>query len=221
MLGLGLWQMSVFRTQGQDALRARLALPPVPLAQAVPDNSIPKDAYGRQLSVEGTYRTGQDLLIPDHADPSRCRVLSPLTLADGRTLPVVRGVSAGCAPAAAPPAARQSLTGVFLPSEGDEAASVQPLASVRLARLAQVWDGTLTPGFLTVGPELAAGAGLTAAEVPLPSAAGQARNSGYALQWWIFAAATVAATIKLSRDAATQQGFMSPRTRPVDKPVEE
>lgn len=221
MLGLGLWQMSVFRSQGQDALRARLALPPVPLTQAVPDNAIPRDAYGRQLSVEGAYRPGRDLLIPDQADPTRCRVLTPFDLTDGRTLPVVRGVSSPCASAPPAPDGPRSMVGVFLPSEADVASATQPLGSVRLARLAQVWEGTITPGFLTVGPETAAASGLRAAEVALPSASGQARNNGYALQWWIFAAATVAATVKLSRDAAGQKGFMAPKSRPVDKPVED
>ncbi|GAB3709208.1 SURF1 family protein [Mariniluteicoccus flavus] len=225
MIFLGLWQMSVFRTQGRDALTQRMNLPPVPVASVAGTGGIPHDAYGRPVSASGTYR-GPDLLVPSATDPRRCRVVSPLVLGDGTVLPVVRGVSPTCStPAASGPATE---IGVFLPSEAEPARELPPgqLGSVRLPRLAQTWDGAMLPGFVSLDAEHARAHGLEPAEIILPDGAGNARSSGYALQWWIFAAAAVAATVKLSRDAATGSGFMAPGEvlsdrRPVDTPVEE
>lgn len=219
MLGLGLWQMSVFRTQGREALEARMHLPPVPVLSVAGTEGIPRDAYGRPVTADGTF-AGPDVLVADPRRPARCRVLSPLRLTNGTILPVVRGVSPTCT-APDRPGDATVVTGIFLPSEGTEPDAGGRPASVRLPRLAQEWDGGLMPGFVSVGPEAARAYGLEPAEVPLPSNAGQARNSGYALQWWIFAAAAVAATIKLSRDAAHQTGLMAPKEQAVEIPVEE
>lgn len=221
MLTLGLWQMSVFRSQGKDHLVDRMSLPPIPLTQAVNTNEIPKDAYGRPLEATGTYVAGHDLLVPDSHDPARCRVLSPLQLDDGTLVPVVRGVSPTCTAPPVPSGVRREV-GVFLPSEGEAATGLSDgrIGSVRLPLIAQEWTGPLMPGFLNLQADGSQAHGLEHAEVVLPSNAGNARSSGYALQWWMFAAAVMAATIKLSRDAAHQRGFMAPR-QPVEEPVEE
>jgi surfeit locus 1 family protein len=74
------------------------------------------------------------------------------------------------------------------------------------------------PGFINLDAAGAAAQAMTAAEVRMPSNAGNARSQGYALQWWIFAAAAVAATVKLSRDAAKGTGFVPNVEESVDKP---
>lgn len=209
MLGLGLWQMQSFRDQGRDALIARMHETAVELTDVAPAGQEPGDAYGRTVRVAGSYLPEQQLLIPVPHNPDRFRVLTALQLADGSVVAVVRGVSASPSPPP-PPIGEVIQHGVFLPSEAapEQALPSGQLGTVRLPLLAQSWPQPLVPGFVNLDSEGATAQGMTAAEVTLPTNAGEARNQGYALQWWIFAAAAVAATVKLSRDAAKGTGFM-------------
>ncbi|OYO14155.1 hypothetical protein BI335_13250 [Enemella evansiae] len=210
MLGLGLWQMQTFRTQGQDAMRARMTQAAVPLDSVLQVGEIPKDGYGRPVTTTGRYLPEQQVLVPEPNAPGRFRVVTALRLADGTVLPVVRGVVEGT-DAPPPPAGEVTQTGLLLPTEAEpeSPAPAGQLGTVRLQRLAQLWPDQLMPGFLSLDDAGAAAQGMTAAQVDVPSAAGQARNNGYALQWWIFAAAAVAATIKLSRDAGRGTSLIS------------
>lgn len=220
MLGLGLWQAESFRDQGREALLARMREPAVAVTDAAPVGQMPKDAYGRTVHARGVYVPEQQLLVPDEGDPGVHRVLTALELANGSVVPVLRGESRGTP--APPPQGEVEVRGVFLPSEA-EPESEPPggqLGSVRLPRIAQLWEQPLVPGFIVQEAESAHAQGLAPAQVTLPSNAGHARNQGYALQWWIFAAAAVAATVKLSRDAASGTGFMASAAEPVDEPGE-
>lgn len=219
MLGLGLWQMDSFRNQGEQALIARMHEPASALTQVAPVGQMPRDAYGRTVWVRGVYLPEQQLLVPDQQDPRTHRVLTALQLADGSVVPVVRGVGNGVP--GAPPTGEVEVRGVFLPSEAEaESTAEGSLGSVRLPRIAQVWEQPLVPGFIVQEADAARAQGLTPGVVHLPNNAGHARNQGYALQWWIFAAAAIAATVKLSRDAAKGSGFMISSTGPVDEPGE-
>lgn len=222
MLGLGLWQMQSFRDQGRDALIARMHEPAVELIDVAPAGREPGDSYGRTVRVAGTYVPEQQLLIPVPHDPDRFRVLTALQLADGSVVGVVRGVSADPSPPP-PPDGEVIQQGVFLPSEAEPEQLLPDgqMGTVRLPQLTQLWPQRLVPGFVNLDSQGATAQGLTAAEVTLPTNAGEARNQGYALQWWIFAAAAIAATIKLSRDAARGTGFMKRddvMATPVDDP---
>lgn len=210
MLGLGLWQMQSFRDQGREALLARMHEPAVELTDVAPAGQEPGDAYGRTVRVTGSYLPEQQLLIPVPHDPQRFRVLTALQLPDGSVVGVVRGVATNPAPPP-PPVGEVAQQGVFLPSEGapEQVLPDGQLGTVRLPLLTQTWPQHLVPGFVNLDGAGANASGMTAAEVTLPTNAGEARNQGYALQWWIFAAAAVAATIKLSRDAAKGTGFMA------------
>lgn len=209
MLGLGLWQMQAFQQQGRDALIARMHEPPVEVLSVAPAGQEPGDSYGRTVRASGNYLIDQQLLIPI-GDTGRFRVLTALQLSDGSVVGVVRGVSEGTNPPE-PPAGEVVQLGVFLPSEGDAGSGLPPdqLGSVRLPLLAQMWDQPLVPGFINLDEAGATAQGMPPAQVTMPSGAGQARNQGYALQWWIFAVAAMAATIKLSRDASKGTGFMA------------
>lgn len=222
MLGLGLWQMQSFRDQGREALIARMHEPAVELANVAPAGQTPGDSYGRTVRVAGTYLPDQQLLIPVPHDPTRYRVLTALQLADGSVVGVVRGVSASPNPPP-PPTGEVVQEGVFLPSEGEpeQALPEGQLGTIRLPLLTQMWSQPLVPGFVNLDSTGATAQGLSAAQVTLPTNAGEARNQGYALQWWIFAAAAIAGTIKLSRDAAKGTGFMARHdqlTTAVDRP---
>lgn len=217
MLGLGLWQAQTFRAQGQDAMRARMTQSAVPLESVLQVGQIPRDGYGRPVTVRGSYLPDQQLLVPVAGAPDRFRVVTAMRLADGSVLPVVRGVSSGTV-APPPPATETTQTGLLLPTEGESGEALPPgqLGSVRLQQLAQLWPDQLMPGFLSLDAAGAGAQGMPAAVVDVPSAAGQARNNGYALQWWIFAAAAIAATVKLSRDAG--RGTMLISGEVVDNP---
>lgn len=227
MLALGLWQMDRFREQGRDALIERMQQPAVAMSDVVQLGQVPQDAYGRPVSVRGHYLADHQFLVPVQNRPGTFRILTGLQREDGSVVPIVRGVSGAQPPVV--PQGEVEQTGIFLPSEGDGAQrSTGPgeLGSVRLPDLAQRWTETLTPGFLNLDAAGAQAQGMQAAEIALPSNSGQARNSGYALQWWVFAAAAVATTIKFSRDAARGTGVMRPKDSPtgaedaVDEPVD-
>ena len=217
MLSLGLWQMESFRDQGEEALIARINEPAAELTEVAPIGVLPRDGYGRTVTAQGSYLPDQQLLIIDPVEPDTTRVLTAFQLADGSVVPVVRGVSADTP--AAPPTGQSSVRGVLLPTEAEPETELPPgqLGSVRLPRITQLWPQQLVSGFIVLDAEGAAAQGLIPAEVVLPSNAGQARNQGYALQWWIFAAAAVAATVKLSRDAAKGTGFMTSTSQAVDE----
>lgn len=218
MLGLGIWQAQAFSNSGRDALIARMHEPPVQLLEVAPAGREPGDSYGRTVEATGRYLPEQQLLIPVPGDATRARVLTAFALPDGSLVPVVRGVATG-APTPAP-TGEMVVRGVFLPSEAEPEAELPAgqLGTVRMPRIAQLWDQPLVPGFIVVDEPGAQAQGLSPAQVQLPSNAGHARNQGYALQWWIFAFAAVAATVKLSRDAATGSGLMR---SPVDDPGED
>lgn len=209
MLGLGLWQMDSFRQQGREALISRMHEPAVLLTEVVPAGQMPPDAYGRTVTAHGVYLEDQQLLIPDDHDPATHRVLTALELADGRVVPVVRGTSSGIL--TSPPAGEVEVRGVLLPSEAEPTSELPAgqLGTIRLPRIQQLWEQPLVPGFIVADAPLAQAQGLNPAQITLPNNAGHARNQGYALQWWIFAAAAIAATVKLSRDAAKGTGFMA------------
>lgn len=210
MVFLGLWQMDRFREQGQDKLIARLSEPAVELSEVAPAGQVPGDSYGRTVNAHGSYLPEQQVLVPER-EPGRFRVVAALRLDDGSVLPVVRGITSESTPPPPPPG-RIDATGVFLPTE-PEPESTAPLpegqiGSVRLPLLAQVWPQEITGGFLALDQAQATEQQLVHWQFDLPSNAGQARSNGYALQWWAFAAAAVAGTVKLSRDARKGTGFM-------------
>lgn len=202
MAFLGLWQMRVFQDQGTASAAARAAEPPLALLDQVSADGTVGDIYGRQVRFSGTFDSAQQLLVPSRGG---FRVLTKLRLADGRVLPVVRGLTAS-PPAPTPPAGAQDLVGVFLPGEGprDNIAPMDgsQLTSVQMPVLAQQWRDDLIPGFVTLSPAMAARQGLEAAQVALPSGQGRLRNGGYALQWWVFAACAIGASVKIARDVS-------------------
>jgi len=204
MIWLGLWQSQVFTDQGNASAQARAQQQAVPLLDHIAADGTVGDIYGKPVTVNGRYlRDQQELVLgPDGV----VRVLTALQLADGRVLPVVRGTLAPGTRPPVPPAGDLELQGIFLPSE---AASDHPLTrgytlgSVRLAQLAQAWPQPLLPGFITL--TAAEAKGLQPAPVALPSGDGSWRNSGYALQWWVFALFGFGMTLKIAQSMGRRE----------------
>lgn len=200
MVVLGVWQLDVYRAQGQASAQRRAAEPPVALTAVAPPGVVVRDGYGRTVTVSGRYDPRLQLLVPTDG---RYRVLTGLRQDDGSVVAVVRGTVS--TPSAGPPPIEPvSRTGVLLPSE--EAADPGPplprdqVAVVRLASLAQTWPGPLVNGFVTLDAGGAALEGLAAAQVVLPEAKGRLRNGAYALQWWVFAAFALGMGLRVARD---------------------
>ncbi|MFT3876442.1 MAG: SURF1 family protein [Propioniciclava sp.] len=209
MVMLGLWQMQVFVDQGNRGVADRAAQPPVPLTDHLGDAGAVGDIYGKQVTIVGRYLDGQQELIPTEGG---WRVLAAFEIADGRILPVVRGLASAPSPLPALPAGERTEVGLFLPGEGDPepgtvGASAAPgeLGSVRMPLLAQRWPQQLVPGFVTLSEPDAAQHGLAKAPVALPAGEGAARNSGYALQWWVFAAFGLGMAIKLAHGLGVRE----------------
>ena len=135
MLWLGLWQMRVFENKENESAAARAAQPAVPLLDFVSADGTVGDVYGKPVTVVGEYLAEQQVAVV--AEDGSVRVLTAFQLADGRVLPVVRGLLAGPlsggtpepgqpdagSPLPAPPPGELELTGIFLPSEAAAAAT--------------------------------------------------------------------------------------------------
>lgn len=196
MVSLGMWQMQAFVDSGNRGIEERASQPAVSLDTMLTPDGVDGDAYGKQVTATGAYRQDQEVLIPVDGE---IRVLSAMELADGRILPVVRGLAGDPADVSAPPEGVVEQTGLLLPGEGD-VPDTPPgeLRSVRMPVLAQMWPQQLVPGFITLNPDEAVEQGLTPGSVDLPEGQGSFQNGGYALQWWIFAAVGLGITIRLA-----------------------
>ncbi len=200
MVLLGIWQLDVYRAQGDAAARRRVDLPPVALTAVAPPGQAVQDGYGRSVIFSGRYQPGLQVLVPT---PGGFRVLTGLRQDDGSVVAVVRGLVAA-APAPVPGTERVTATGVLLPSEEAPGPGIsappgqQP--TVRLPTLAQTWPGPLVNGFVTLDAADATAEGLVPAPVALPEARGRLRNGAYAFQWWVFAAFAVGMSVRVARD---------------------
>lgn len=190
MIMLGLWQMQVFEDQGQEGAIARMNEPAVPLQSVASAGSEITDGYGRMVTFEADYVAEDQLLVPVEDRPGTYRVLTPALTADGTLVPVVRGETGGTTPPA-PPEGDVAQRGVLLASElrveGDLPEG--QIGSVYLSQLVQTWEEPMIAGYVTLPAELATAQGLQPATPALPSGRGSGQNFGYALQWWVFAAA--------------------------------
>lgn len=208
MVLLGLWQLQVFVDKGNRGVEERARQPAVALADYLTPGGLDGDVYGKPVTVDGRYVASQELLLPAEGG---VRVLTAFELADGRVLPVVRGIAPSEATVPPAPEGPQSETGLLLPGEGDvEGTAPGALASVRMPLLAQQWPQTLVPGFVTLSAEEASAQGLTIAAVDLPEGQGSFQNGGYALQWWVFAAFGLGMAIRIAhtlgrRDALARE----------------
>ncbi len=217
MVWLGLWQLRVYTAQGAAASTARAAQPPIALESAARPGQRVGDAYGRTVVTQGTFEPQTQLVLP--IPGGGFRVLTGLRQPDGSLLPVVRG-TVQAIPAPAPPTGPHQLSGIFLPSEDADAAALPEgqLASVRIPQLAQVWTGPLIEGYLVLGADQPAAAGLAPAPVDLPEARGRLRNAAYALQWWVFAAFTLVMAVRMARDFGRRDLVDGEPATPADLP---
>jgi surfeit locus 1 family protein len=204
MVWLGLWQLDVYRAQGEAVALRRAAEPPVALTSVAPAGAAVRDGYGRSVQFEGSYLGQYQLVLPVERRPDIYRVLTPFRQVDGSVVAVVRGLASAEPPA--PPAGRVSELGVLLPSEQSSGGPATELTAVQVPVLAQRWPGPLVDGFVVLAAADASAQGLQPAVADLPTGSGRLRNGAYALQWWVFAAFAVVMAIRMARDQGGRVG---------------
>ncbi|WP_061299449.1 SURF1 family protein [Herbidospora cretacea] len=216
---LGRWQLGVFTDSGHPQATDDPA--PVALTElSRPGERVTTDEVGRQVTATGTYDATAQLLVADRrpdvdAPGGRASagagfwLLTPLTLADGSIMPVVRGwVASPGDPAVDVPAGEVNVVGRLRPPDQSDAVQrggVLPtgqVATVSTAELLNLWDGDLRDGYVVATrqtPALSA----TPVAVPAPSVGAPLtwRNLAYAAQWWIFAVFAVYMWFHFVRDA--------------------
>lgn len=200
MLLLGLWQMSRFQISMADVAAERAGQPTVPLAQSVaPDGTI-EDIYGRRVTLSGEFLPGHALLVGTEWP---MRAVSAFELDDGRVVAVVLGTVEPGAELRLPE--QRALEGIFLAGDAgarDPVPAGAPegsLPTLRLPSLVQSWPQPMISGYVTLPAEVSAELGMGAASAELPEAGGTAMHQGYALQWWVFAAAAIAFSIFVAK----------------------
>jgi surfeit locus 1 family protein len=204
MAWLGIWQLNVYRAQGEAVATRRAAEPPVALTSVAPAGATVRDGYGRSVQFDGVYLGQHQLLLPVQGRSNVHRVLTPLRQADGSIVAVVRGLDG--VEAGEPPAGQVSQMGILLPSEQSPGGPVTELTAVQVPVLAQRWPGPLVDGYVILSAPDASEQGLEPAEANLPTGRGRLRNGAYALQWWVFAAFAVGMAIRMARDQGRRVG---------------
>lgn len=212
MLVLGIWQMSVYRTQGTRVLQQRADRAPVSLDAQLAQGQQVGSLYGLQVRLHGSYLAQQPVLVGT-APPYR--VVSPFR--DGqRIIGVVRG-TVPSATASIPPAPSGTIdqTGILLPSEGaggsasTTGTAIQP--TMNLERFAQAWPSGVLAGFVTLSASDSRAQKLGVQTVHMPdNATGRAQNLGYAMQWWVFAIFAIGAGVAVARSMGRRSS--NPRT---------
>jgi len=206
MARLGEWQLSRAREQGAAAQLTQAERPPVPLADLLrARQTFIADAADRRITTSGDWDTDRQVLVGRRAldGVDGVWVLTPLRLADGSAVAVVRGWAASDAdPAAFParlPTGTVAVQGVLRP--GEPAAGRRPgegsglpagqLDRVAITELVQRWPYPLLNGYVVLTSAQPAGQAPLPRAVPPRSGQDDAgldwRNVSYALQWWLFA----------------------------------
>jgi len=210
---MGSWQLSRFEVrvdQHRDARqgeRKTAAAAPVPLSRVLPGTraTVQGDDSGRIVSATGRYDAGHQLLIP-HRTLDRhdgFYVLTPLRLADGAALPVVRGWLPGDASAAeragavpAAPTGQVTVSGALQYPEttdttGVDTSGVLPtgqLGIISAASLVNVLPYPVYGGWITAAHPAAPLKAVPPAAPPNSGLDLKAfQNLGYTGQWFVFA----------------------------------
>ncbi len=202
-LRLGIWQYDAYRGQRADGPVAAVAA--VPLHEvARPGRPLAHDAVA--VTAAGHYDASAQLVVAGVRQDGRSgfEVVTPLRLADGSVLVVVRGWTPAASPAAgAVPTGEVTVTGLLGPNDadvGERTDATTPAGRVitavsteeLLRRLAYPPD-RIYPGRVVLTGQVPSVAGpVEILRVPRHHSGVSAwRNLAYALQWWFFAAAAV------------------------------
>jgi len=200
MLILGVWQMSSFQRSVVDIAEERASQAPVTLAGNIRADGVIEDIYGRRVEFSGKVVPGKELLVGTQWP---LRVAVPFEMADGQIVPLVLGLTDE--PVDITASTPMDIEGIFTAGDLDEDltppadAPAGSMPTLRLQELVQQWPQPMIAGYVTLDAEGAVGFGLDPAVVELPEAQGTSMHQGYALQWWVFAAASIAFSIVVAK----------------------
>lgn len=193
---LGRWQWQ--RTQ--DILAAERSSASVPVAVqdvSATGDDLPAESIGRPVFAVGSYRQQGQIVVLHRYSADRkpgLWILTPLDLADGSTIGVLRGwVAEGSAARAKVPTGTVRVGGILHPGEtfypdADPPTGTALAISDDVKRMA--WGPSVRDGFIMLVSEEP---GQVAAPDPVPSTvqtsdvAFPLQNFFYSFQWWIFA----------------------------------
>jgi len=199
---LGRWQWD--RTQSILAAERAAASQAIPVQDvftaADAASEVPAEGIGRPVTATGGYEPGMQVAVTNRlrGDRPGVWIVTGLRLADGSVAAVLRGwVPAADDPAAAVPTGDVIVTGVLQPDEtfyADAVSDPGAVAAIDHARLAEIWQAPVLPGFVVLGSQdpttppapLPVEATVQTADVAFPL-----QNFFYAFQWWIFGAFAV------------------------------
>lgn len=190
-LALGRWQWE----RSTDIIRAEEVARAEPIAvQRVTDvgEAFDNPLIGRPVFAEGRYlAVDQTAVLSRSVDEiPGVWVLTPLDLADGSAIAVVRGWAPSLEAAPAPSGAVR-VEGIWHPNERfyrDEPLRSDGVLAISSERLRDRWDLNLRPGFIMLTAQqpdsdlVNVPQTVTTADVPFPL-----QNVFYAVQWFVFA----------------------------------
>lgn len=209
-LGLGIWQLRRLdeRRSLNDRILARQAATPVLIEGASTASGVA--APYRRAVARGTYDVDREVLVYGRSLDGEAghHVVTPLVLADGGAILVVRGwvpfaTQAAPARGAEPPATDVRVSGTLVLREGDGSAEPDADRLVRgldVAGIASTLPYEVFPLPLRLETQTPPQPRSLPRSVP-PPALSEGPHLSYALQWFSFAAVSLAgAAILLRRD---------------------
>ncbi|WNI16371.1 SURF1 family protein [Actinacidiphila sp. ITFR-21] len=224
---MGSWQLSRFEVRvdqhksAQHDQRRTAAEAPVPLNEVLPDTrtALAGDDSGRIVTATGRYDTGHQFLVPGRTldDHNGFYVLTPLRVAGGGALPVVRGWLPGDASAAqrsgtvpAAPAGQVTVVGAAQYPETTDTGEVRTgllpagqLGMISAASLVNVLPYPVYGGWITASHPASPLQAVPPAAPPNSGLDLKAfQNLGYTGQWFVFAGFVVFMWFRLVRREA-------------------
>jgi surfeit locus 1 family protein len=228
-LWLGRWQWSRAQPDRTDPVTSGSAVGLDSVLQ--PRDALLREDLGRFVEVTGRYLPEQELVVlqrsPEEGSAaasgsgpdSGVWALSALRTDTGAVLPVVRGWAPDRASIPPPPQGRQTVRGVLQPSENSASAprlvdgvpAADEVTTVSSAVLVGIYPtDRLYDGFLLLEPP---SSGLQAVDPDVvPTSGWHLVNTGYALQWWVFAGFAVFMWARMLREGPGDDGDL-----PVDE----
>lgn len=217
MIELGLWQLRRLDEVGtdNDRVRSQLALPAVPIDQALPPGDDGSNAIYRRVEIEGTYEAGAEIRLDNRSYQGRPgrHLLTPLVTEGGTAMIVDRGwIPLDTDPTrAAPPAVSVRVVGVLFPSErkGTFGPSIPPtghltaVPRVDVPRIASQLSHASYPLYLRLQSQTP-----PAGALPVPPALPDLSDGphlSYAVQWFLFATVALAVFGALARREARRR----------------
>jgi cytochrome oxidase assembly protein ShyY1 len=219
---LGWWQFQSYRQERAEAVRVPVTAPPVELPSVLTPGSPLEVPDPVVVRASGTYDAAAQLVVPGRtlAGRSGYLLVTPLRLAEGGVVPVLRGwVERPESDAAAVPAGRVEVVGLLQPNEEDSGirtdagtpagAEISAVSTEELLRRLPFPPNELYDGHVLLTEQSPPAA---PAPTPVPPRARVAgalegwRNLSYAVQWWIFGALALGWWVTSVRDARRARG---------------